>query len=181
MEWLDKDGVYIKAVNIRDWPSMPFRGVHWFGGQDSVPFHEAMISRICAATKMNEMLYQVDFSQWKTQPKIWSKGTSTPLADVKKTVDYARAHFMEPIPLVNSLGHSDWMFGNGQNLDVATDPAKRYQYDPTKERVYTDILFPVMQEAIDIFKPKVFHQFFCYLAHTNSTRSFLKRYVALLF
>ncbi|HEY3411935.1 MAG TPA: beta-N-acetylhexosaminidase, partial [Armatimonadota bacterium] len=154
---VDQDGVYIKAVKIRDWPSMPFRGVHWFGGPQSVPFHEAMISKICAATKLNQMLYQVDFSQWKSQPKIWDKGRSTPLADMKKTVDYARAHFMEPIPLVNGLGHADWMFVNGQNLDVATDPVKRYQYDPTKGRVYTDILFPVMQEAIDIFKPKTFH------------------------
>lgn len=154
---VDKDGVYIKAAQIRDWPSMPFRGVHWFGGPQSVPFHEAMISKICAATKMNEMLYQVDFSEWKSQPKIWDKSRSTSLADMKKTVDYARAHFMEPIPLVNGLGHADWMFVNGQNLDVATDPVKRYQYDPTKERVYKDILFPVMQEAIDIFKPKTFH------------------------
>jgi DNA-binding response OmpR family regulator len=51
---------------------------------------------------------------------------------------------------VNSLGHCDWMFTNGANLDVATDPVKRYQYDPENPRSY-EILFPVMQEALDLF------------------------------
>ncbi|HEY3266273.1 MAG TPA: beta-N-acetylhexosaminidase [Armatimonadota bacterium] len=154
---VDAKGVFLQAAEIQDWPSLSMRGVHWFGGPKSNAFHEAMISRICAAMKMNTMLFQVDYSEWSAQKAIWDKSRSTPLAQVKKTVDYSRQHFMEPIPLVNGLGHADWMFVNGQNLDVATDPVRRYQYDPSKARVYTDILFPVMQEAIDIFHPRIFH------------------------
>ncbi len=154
---IDAKGVFLKPAVIRDWPSLGFRGVHWFGGPNSWPFHQKMLTRIIAPLKMNSMVFQVDFSEWSTQKDIWDKGRATPKDQIRKTVALARNRFIEPIPLVNSLGHSDWMFVNGKNLDVATDPVKRYQYDPAQTRVYTDILFPVMEEVIEIFKPRYFH------------------------
>lgn len=152
----DKDGVYIKPAAIRDWPSLGFRGVHWFGGPKSWPFHERMISRIVSPLKMNTMVYQADYTQWESQPKIWSAERSTPKADVRKTVDYARKHFLEPIPMVNGIGHAEWLFWNGQNLDLASDPNQPYAYNPENPRSY-EALFPIMQEALDLFQPKTFH------------------------
>lgn len=153
---VDARGVYVKNVEIHDWPSLKFRGVHWFGGPNSLPFHEKMISRIIAPLKMNSMVFQVDYTQWATQPGIWSAERSTPKADVKRTVEIARGHFLEPIPLVDTLGHSEWLFWNNQNLDISADPDSKFAYDPDNPRTY-DVVLPIMQEAINLFHPKIFH------------------------
>lgn len=153
---VDGKGVFIKPVEISDWPSLSMRGVHWFGGPDAWPFHKQMIDRIISAYKMNTMVFQCDYTQWATQPKIWSTERSSTKADVKKAVDYARAHFIEPIPLVNTLGHSEWLFWNDQNLDICTDPKAKFAYDPENPHTY-EVVMPIMQEAVDLFQPKYFH------------------------
>jgi hypothetical protein len=151
----DAKGVYVPRVTIRDWPTLSFRGVHWFGGPESVPVHRAMIERILGPLKMNAMVYEADFTQWESQPGIWEK-RSTPKADVRKTVEIARKHFIEPIPLLQTLGHGNWLFVNGQNRDIAARPDNAYHYNPEKPRTY-EVLFPIFQEALDLFKPKYFH------------------------
>lgn len=153
---IDGRGVFVKNMAIRDWPSLKFRGVHWFGGPKSLPFHEKMISRIIAPLKMNSMVFQADYTQWATQPGIWSNERSTPKEDVKRTVEIARGHFLEPIPLVNTLGHSEWLFWNKQNTDISADPSANFAYDPDNPRTY-DVVLPIMQEAINLFHPKIFH------------------------
>ena len=110
-----------------------------------------MISRIIAPFKMNAMVFQTDYAQWASQPKIWSPERSTPLADIRKTVATARAHFLEPIPMVNGMGHAEWLFWNKQNLDIAADPKDPYAYNPENTASY-ERLFGVMKEATDLFQ-----------------------------
>ncbi|HEY3269153.1 MAG TPA: beta-N-acetylhexosaminidase [Armatimonadota bacterium] len=152
----DANGVYVKAATIRDWPSLKMRGVHWFGGPNGLAFHKKMIDLIVAPYKLNTMLYECEFGYWASHPEIWDTSRGMTKADMQASVNYARYRFIEPIPLINSLGHADWMFTNGQHLDLATDATARYQYDPENPGSYT-LLFDVMQEAADIFKPKYFH------------------------
>jgi hypothetical protein len=152
----DANGVYVKSASIRDWPSLSMRGIHWFGGPNSYAFHKKMIDLILAPYKLNTMMYECEFGYWTSHPEIWSTTRGMTKTDMQNSVNYARAHFIEPIPLINSLGHADWMFTNGQHLDLATDPTAPYQYNPEDPAVYT-ILFDVMGEAADLFKPKYFH------------------------
>jgi len=70
-------GVVLKGARMRDWPTLKMRGVHWFGGPKSVPFHTRMISRIVAPLKMNTMLYQADFTKWDSQPNLWGDSRMT--------------------------------------------------------------------------------------------------------
>src|SRR5690606_652680 len=65
-------------------------------------------------------------------------------------------YFVDLIPLIQSLGHSEWIFTNGHNLDIAEDPDMPYAYSPTNPRTY-DFIFSVYQEALDFFQPKGFH------------------------
>ncbi|HVK06508.1 MAG TPA: beta-N-acetylhexosaminidase [Armatimonadaceae bacterium] len=153
---VDARGVYVQPVTVRDWPTFAWRGVHWFGGPRSYPFHEQMIERIIAPLKYNTMVYEVDYTQWASQPKIWSPTLSTPKADVKHTVDLARAHLLEPIPLLNALGHMEWLFVGKQNLDIAADTSRPYAIDPENPRTY-EVLLPIIDEAIDLFRPKTLH------------------------
>lgn len=152
----DTNGVYVKSASIRDWPSLSMRGIHWFGGPNSYAFHKKMIDSILAPYKLNTMLYECEYGHWITHPEVWDTTRGMEKVVMQNSVNYARAHFIEPIPLINSLGHADWMFTNGQHLNFATDPTAPYQYDPENPAVYT-MLFDVMGEAADLFKPRYFH------------------------
>jgi hypothetical protein len=152
----DAQGVYARPLAVRDWPTLARRGVHWFGGPDSWPFHRRMIDRILGPLKYNEMVYEVDYTAWESQPRLRSQYT-TPKESVRKTVALARAHFIEPIPLLNTLGHAEWLFLNGQNLDICAYPPVPYAIDPENPHTY-EVLFGIMDETIGLFGPiREFH------------------------
>ena len=143
------------GARIEDWPSLRFRGVHLFVGKNALPFHRKLLERILARYKMNSLVLECEFSQWKSHPEVHVPGSMS-LADLKKDVDYARARFIEPIPLINTYGHSGWMFKNGSNRHLSLENGEPGAYDPGNPRVY-DFVFDVFQEAIAIFEPKILH------------------------
>jgi hypothetical protein len=150
----DKDGVYLKPAHIVDWPTLEMRGVHWFGGRNSLPFHKRMLERIVGPFKLNTMLYEVDYADWDAiQSPDKSRGMTK--ADVKEVVRLARERFIEPIPEIETFGNSDWLFVNGQNADIRWKGRER-SYDPNNPKSFERI-FAAFQEAIDIFKPRYFH------------------------
>ncbi len=148
-------GASIQGAVVTDWPTMKIRGAHVFVGNESRPFLEKMIHRIFARHKMNYLCIQADYTKWDTSPGIWLPW-STSKEDLKAIVDCARKHHMEVVPLVQSLGHSEWAFKNNQNLDIAEDPSHPYAFCPSNPKYY-DFIFKIYQEALDIFHPKVFH------------------------
>lgn len=149
------DGAAVHGAIVRDWPTMKIRGAHIFMGGQGKPFIKKLIRRIFARHKMNYLIFQTDYVKWESHPEIWvSYGASK--ADVKEVVEYAKMHHMEVVPLVQSLGHSEWMFANNSNLNLAEDPEHPYGYCPSKPESYK-FLFDIYNEAIEVFKPKVFH------------------------
>ena len=143
------------CADIRDWPALKFRGAHIFTGRDALPFHKKMIERLFARFKMNALVIECEYTDWKSHPEIHAPNSMSPNA-LRADVAFARAHFLEPIPLVNSLGHSQWMFANGQHLDLAEDPQKPYAYDASNAATYA-FLFDIYRETLDIFHPRYFH------------------------
>lgn len=152
----DEKGVYLRGAVVRDWPSLPLRGVHWFGGPDSWPFHQKMITRIIAPFKMNTMQYEMEYMHFDSQPEARDLKRGMPKSDVRKTVELARAHLIEPIPHMPTLGNADYLFHNGQNKDIAFDPRAPRSYDPRQPRSY-EVLFRCFEEVLDVFKPRYFH------------------------
>lgn len=147
-------GLQIPAVTIRDYPNLAFRGVHLLGGTDPT-FHERLIRNVLAHFKLNHLVLQCEYSQWQTNPALWTD-FSMPKEALKKIVKVARANFLEPIPLIPSLGHCEWMFRNRQNLHLAEDPETPYAYCPRREATYK-FLFGVLDEVLAVFKPRYFH------------------------
>ena len=148
-------GASVQGAVVHDWPALKIRGAHVFVGNESRPFLEKMIRRVFARHKMNYICIQADYSKWDTSPGIWLPW-STSKEDLRAIADCARRHHMEVMPLVQSLGHSEWAFQNKQNLDIAEDPARPYAFCPSNPKYY-DFIFKIYQEAIDVFHPKVFH------------------------
>ncbi len=143
------------GVEIADWPSLPFRGVHLFVGRHALPFHSRLIDRVLARYKLNKLVIECEYTAWKSHPEIHVP-YSMPPEDLRKEIGVARDHFMEPIPLIASLGHSAWIFKNGQHLDFAEDTRAPHAYDASNPATYR-FLFDIYREAIDLFHPRLFH------------------------
>jgi hypothetical protein len=63
----------------------------------------------------------------------------------------SRENGIEPIPLVQSLGHGEWMFKNGRNRDLAEDPDTPYAYAVTEPKTYR-FIHGVYREALELFQ-----------------------------
>jgi hexosaminidase len=149
------DGVLAHAAVVEDWPSMQFRGAHWFPSASGVPFHEKLIERIMARYKMNHVVIQCEAALWESHPAI-AAANSIRKPDLQRLVDLARANFIQPIPLVNVPGHGEWMFRNGQNRHFVEDPDTPYAYCVNHPDSFAFIQ-DIMNEAIAIFRPDFFH------------------------
>ncbi|WP_432796991.1 glycoside hydrolase family 20 zincin-like fold domain-containing protein [Poriferisphaera sp. WC338] len=148
-------GAYAPKLTVTDYPTMKFRGAHWFPSRNGVPFHKKLIERIMAGQKMNYAVIQVDHSQWLSFPKLASD-QAVLNSDLKDLVKLCRENFIEPIPLLNVPGHGQWMFQNGQNMDIAEDPHTPFAYCTKNPKSY-EFITTLMKEVIDVFKPNTFH------------------------
>ncbi|MDE2207750.1 MAG: family 20 glycosylhydrolase, partial [Armatimonadetes bacterium] len=146
---------WLHGVEITDWPSLAFRGAHLFVGKHALPFHTRLISHIFGRFKLNALVLECEYSRWKSHPEI-RVPEAMPLRDLRAEVEFARRRFLQPIPLIPSLSHTDWIFKNGRHLTLAEDPASPHAYDVSDPRSY-QILFDVYREAIGIFRPSAFH------------------------
>lgn len=142
-------------VHVRDWPSVQWRGVHVFAGPQARAFHEKLFDRVVAPLKFNRVVVQCERTEWKSVP-----GIATPLttsrADLVAMFENFRSHAIEPIPLIQSFGHTQWLFANGQNLDLAVNPASPYAIDPRKQ-ASRDLLERLWTEVCELLKPRVVH------------------------
>ncbi len=153
---IDGNGIFFKGAEIIDYPSLEFRGIHCLsaknGGDEISKALKTLISRF----KMNYLVWECEYIIWDSYPELAHKDYGMTKTEAKKVIDTAKKCFIEIIPLVQSLGHSEWIFTNDKNLDLAEDPEKPYAYNPTNPDTYK-FIFKVYQEAIDFFKPKMFH------------------------
>lgn len=148
-------GVACSTITVEDWPSMAFRGAHWFPSAAGVRFHRKLIARIMAAFKLNAAVIQCEAARWDSHPEI-AAPQSISKADLRGLVRLARQQFIDPIPLVNCPGHAGWVFRNHQHLDLAEDPQTPYALCPRNPAAST-VLKDVLREALDVFKPHIFH------------------------
>jgi hypothetical protein len=149
----------LAAVEVRDWPDHPIRAVHVVLDNYSDVFHTALIERVFSRYKLNMMIMESEYVQWDSARNIRHPGGATK-AQAAVVIAAARAHLIEPVPLVQTLGHAEWLFHNSQNLELLEMPAElapaRYVYNPLNPRVY-DIVLPIFDEAIALFRPRWLH------------------------
>jgi hypothetical protein len=156
---LDRDRLVIRGAEVRDWPDHPIRAVHVVLDNYSDVFHVAFINRIFSRYKFNMLIAESEYVQWDSARNIRHPGGATK-AQAAVVIAAAREHLIEPVPLIQTLGHSEWLFNNGQNLDLLEMPAAiapvRYAYNPLNPRVY-DVILPIFDEAVDLFRSRYLH------------------------
>lgn len=152
----DPDGVFLRGAAIRDYPSLDFRGVHALSSRHAGDQIARAVRDLLARYKMNTFVWECQYIVWDCCPELEHPEYGMRKDDARKVVEAADRYFVELVPLVQSLGHSEWIFTNGNNLDIAEDPETPYAYSPTNPRTY-DFIFTVYQEALDLFRPRIFH------------------------
>jgi hypothetical protein len=148
-------GVTCPAVVIEDWPALQFRGAHFFPSASGVSFHAKLIEQVLVRYKFNAVVIQCEAARWESAPAL-AAPNSISKSDLRRLVQLCRDNFIEPIPLINVPGHAEWMFRNGQNLDLAEDPKTPYAYAINNPRSLPFVQ-QILSEAIEVFRPRYFH------------------------
>lgn len=181
-------GRSLPAVVIRDWPDHPIRAVHILADRASDPFHIQLIDRILAPYKINTLLVEAQYVQWESGRPFWSpdpRGATK--AQISRLLAAARDHYIQVIPLVATLGHSEWVTGGLRDQSLCQqvayiprrlreegraqvtcdrsrgifppvyDPENRISVDGTMMTLQDALIIPVLGEAIELFRPAYLH------------------------
>jgi N-acetyl-beta-hexosaminidase len=143
------------AVEVADWPSLRFRGVHWFPSAAGVAMDERLINNVFSTYKFNTCVIQCEAARWDSHPEIaMRRGIAK--ADLRKLVADCRSRFLEPIPLVDVPGHADWMFRHGQHTNLIEDLQTPYACCVRNPQTI-QFIEDVMAECLEVFHPQTFH------------------------
>lgn len=149
--------LHARGVAIRDWPAVPYRGIHLFTGGQGPQLHLDLVNNVLAPLKMNELVLEAEYVEWDHHPELHHPEYGMPKADVRTILAACDAAGINVTPLVNSLGHMQWAFHDDANLDIAEDPEAKWAYTVTNPRSY-EFIFNVYSEALELFNnPKWFH------------------------
>jgi hexosaminidase len=151
---LTKDG--FRFATIRDWPGIANRMAMIYLDANSKGINDLLIPML-GKLKFSSVLVMSNYVQWDASKGFTHPGGASK-AEAKRVADLIRAYGMEPIPLLETLGHTQWLFFNNQNKDLAQDPDSKdpFAYDTLNERTY-QVLLPILSEIVETFKPKFVH------------------------
>ena len=147
--------VVVPTGTIEDEPRSDFRGVHLFVGPQAPAFQQRLWENVLLPLGMNKVVLQCERTEWKTLPKV-SDGMTMKQADLVDLFGWYRKQSVEPIPLIQSLGHMEWFFARGANLDLAYNREIPYTIDPRKPES-KELIGKLWDEVGAVLKPKTIH------------------------
>lgn len=154
---LGPDG--LRYAQISDAPALKQRVAMLYLDQYSKGVNDRLIPML-AALKYNAVLVMSDYVQWDVaKAGGWAHPGGASKAEARRVADLARSYGMDVIPLIETLGHVNWMFYGGKNLDLVQDPQSQNPaaYDTLNPATYDRVVLPVLKEAVDVFRPRVIH------------------------
>jgi hypothetical protein len=155
---ISPDGrLWLPGAIVRDRPAMPFRSVHLLTAKDTLEFQTRLIREVLSPFKIRYVILQMDKFGWESHPEIRDPDNHVTAEDLRKLIAFAKDYHITYIPLVMSLGHMEWIFRDGANMDIVEDPAHPYAYCPLNERSY-ELMQDLFDEAFEVFgRPSLFH------------------------
>ncbi|MCE9560054.1 MAG: hypothetical protein K8R88_14035 [Armatimonadetes bacterium] len=145
----------VAKLKLEGKPKLNWRGVHLFVGPNSEGVHQRFAERVLPKLKINYVVLQCERTQWDALNGVKSSiNTSKPA--LKRIFENYRKNGIEPIPLIQSFGHMEWLFAGGKNLELAQNPKVPYAINPENPAAVAKV-FAIWDEAIDLLKPKWIH------------------------
>jgi len=145
----------IPLGHIEDEPQIAWRGIHMFTGPQSWALHRRMYENVLLPLKMNKVVLQCEQAEWESHPALHNP-ISVPLADLKAEFDFLRQYYVEPIPLIQSLGHMEWFFKPPSYRFMAVNPEYPYTLNPELPEAQL-ALRKIWDEAFNLLKPRIMH------------------------
>ncbi|MDD4818458.1 MAG: family 20 glycosylhydrolase [Victivallaceae bacterium] len=140
---------------VIDWPDIGARSCLVMVDKDSLRVQGEFIEKLYAPGKINTLFIECEYAAWDALEPIrqdWAMSKD----DLRKLVAAAEDNYIEVVPLFQTLGHCEWLFKNGQNRDMAENPAKCNVYDVRNPKVHP-LMEQVLNEVIDVFHPRMLH------------------------
>ncbi|MBI2300594.1 MAG: family 20 glycosylhydrolase [Armatimonadetes bacterium] len=167
----------LPTATVKDWPALPVRAVsiplptgRWGYPNDTpvpVGFYLDFLDRMVVRHKLNMVILILDQGMKLDRhpvvdgPAAWTKD------EVKQVAAFLRDRFIDPVPLVNSLGHAEWLLiplpalaedrVMQKNRDGQLVPLPDIHTLCTRHPDAWRTLTDVYDEAIECFGPKWFH------------------------
>ncbi|NOY80410.1 MAG: family 20 glycosylhydrolase [Kiritimatiellaeota bacterium] len=162
IQLLRRDGpmrtVGVPCVTVRDWPEFKIRGMMIIPTvRLDLDYFKRTIRRVLARHKLNTVIIgeaSMGFIRWDSHPEIARDGACTP-DQLRECAQFAREHFLEVIPLVQSWGHCQYIFP--KRPDLAESPDGKGSALCLSRPAVKEFLTDIYAEAIDIFRPETFH------------------------
>ena len=146
------------AVQIKDWPSMQWRGVHDDISRGPVPTLDYMKKQIrtCASYKLNLFsLYIEHVFDYQDNPLIGPKEGSLTAAEVKELVAYASRYYVTILPEQQAFGHLHNVLKYEVYSELAETP-HGHVLAPVNEKSY-DLIKSLYAELVPLFPGPLFH------------------------
>lgn len=161
----NRDGALtVRCGRINDWPDLEFRGFmielgsHAEGAAKTYDLIRRMIPRIIGRYKFNAAVIGESGSgviRWDSHPETaWPHAIDT--AQLRQLVADSRNAYLEPIPVIESLGHVRSILNAHPELAEFKGKERVDAFcmsDPGVKKILADIY----DECIDIFHPDYFH------------------------
>lgn len=126
-----------------------------FVGPEARSFQAELMDKVVAPLRFDRAVLQCERTAWECM-----KGSEPPQSMAKQELaalfDDWRARGIEPIPLVQSLGHMEWFFAGGSRKELALNPDVPYTLDLRKEPARAAIA-EVWREAVEATRAKTVH------------------------
>ncbi|MDD4816559.1 MAG: glycoside hydrolase family 20 zincin-like fold domain-containing protein [Victivallaceae bacterium] len=146
----------IPAMTIEDYPEYAFRGIHILLDEDSLDVTGPMIENLFAPLHINAIVAECQYVKWDSTGNIHQKWGASK-EQVKKLIEIANDNYIDVYPLFQTLGHSEWLFANGNNRGLAEDPDFPYAYDPSNPELYP-LIDAILAEVLETFnRPRYVH------------------------
>lgn len=151
-----KDGkLCLPQGELLDNPQSTWRGVHLFVGPTSKQFQQKLFEKVLLPLGINQVVLQCENTAWKAAGSYKNKATMTPEELASLWAMY-REHGIEPIPLIQSWGHMEWLLQGNRYQDLKIDPRYDWSMDPRKPEM-RKLITSIWDEAIDLLHPKIAH------------------------
>jgi len=159
IQLIDKsDNGSIPCLEIVDYPNMKVRGVSddISRGQVSTVENFKRIIEHIARYKMNTyMPYIEDMIEFEKYPSIGKNRGALTKSEIKEIVEFASLHFVEVIPVFQTLGHYENILASKEFLQYAEFPGAA-SLCIANDSIYT-FLEDLLKEVFEVFPSKYFN------------------------
>ncbi len=148
----------LQALQIVDWPDLKIRGISddiSRGQVSTIENFKRIIDHISRYKMNTYMPYMEDMIQFESYPSIGKNRGRLTKDEVRQIVAYAKKHFVEVVPIFQTLGHYENILSDEEFLKYAEFPGAA-SLNVSNDSTYI-FLENMLKEVFDLFPSKYFH------------------------